>query len=55
MTLYQLKCMVDQLVSEGHGGEELRDDDDPDVRYALRFVLRHDEDDDTPYVGVRQA
>jgi len=53
MTLNQLKELVDDLASEGHGDKELLMDTDSDVEFDIEFLEFRKTEDGTPFVGVR--
>lgn len=52
MTLKDLKKMVDALVKEGHGNDELKMDTDPEVEFDIEFREGREDDDGNPYIGI---
>ena len=52
MTLNDLKKMVDELVTEGHGNEPLLMDTDEEVEFDIEFIERVN-DVENAYIGVR--
>ena len=53
MTVNELKALVDELVNDGHGDEELLMDTDPNDAFDIEFIERPGSGGWGPYIGVR--
>jgi hypothetical protein len=56
MTLIQLKKMVDSLINNGYGDNELLMDNEPEIQFDIQFLVKGRlTDDGTQFVGVRTS